>query len=1073
MKIFINSVLKALFLLNPRRRRSSHGSLPQSLEPRLVLSTTFSTLYQDTNGSGDTLPAMNDQGDAIYLDPKSIRPRFGTQPLEPARWMTNGNTVLPGLTKGYWNASLHASIGLPLRPLINHNYLMPPQINNAGKAVLTQYLDRNLSQQELIVYDVTKRNRVATVTTLGKFKLIKEVQINESGKVVVIAEEDDGNGGIYELNGTTLQSVFVRKGLAASIDSLVLQDDGSVIFRAMDSLFTLKPGGVPSPLMGENESDVYIWKGVGQISNSENRIDSVQPYLSFTVSCSTYMRAGDRPFSVRFKTRDLEGSLGTATAGVDYEPVDTVITFSPGTSSILVRVPIINDDIWEGGAEVLAVDVSPVTDPWSSPLVYMPSGAEGLTELGIIHDYLSSTHLSIETIAEPDRVDSKFTYKLRPPNTPVAKDTPFEFAVIPLTATADDVEQRTGSGVFAKGSREELSYSFNILDDESSPLLKENRKTFVVVFKSPDKAARLGTTVLRVTITDADYVSPSPPSTNNDSYDRNSGLRGHLGINREGDVAYLVKAKDRIIVVSDNEIKRVIPTHNYSQVYSPIVLSNNRSVVFRANIGSVYGLYRGQTPAKDKVVSTGQSLSARNVLKTIDGGAFQFGASDNGTVFFRGISTVYSSSDPGSGGAKPGIFSTRIDKVEPIILDIAVTDAVTNLAASLGNSNFRKIPIKYVVKGTDIPIEIRFAVYQSSDMTWDASDTRLDADVMTAAGKVPSVKRKQGTYTGDSLYLKSNVSLKYGQRFLIVKVDPDNAIRESDEDNNTMFVIPLIPENQPAAFLASGLFAIYSNTANEDTVAHAISGRISRDTADFTNALQDISTTWSNAGGTFKDEEPLPYRGDDRRLNKGLAGPLSTLIAIIKETDKQTRFTMSGLKITEAFDSQMEHRIASLHYEGRSIDFSATGDRAKRLAGLTLLAGFHWNVNEKPSTGSQHVHLSHRGSKAKLSISGLVQALTWGNDQNLISDARFMDLKSRLNKALAAAKDPNLSASVRSTGVKSWLHSFIGAIPDSAPSGFVTTMVSSISGLPAQKTHLHLLLKRNAAIVRDNAALWN
>ncbi len=466
----------------------------------------------------------------------------------------------------------------------------------------------------------------------------------------------------------------------------------------------------------------------------------------------------------------------------------------------------------------------------------------------------------------------------------------------------------------------------------------------------------------------------------------------------------------------------------------------------------------------------GVAKSDRGTLADVSTETWTFDAA-LGDSFEINLYLQGSRSLPTSGGPTPVAGVTIL--VEPIIPDIAVTDAVTHLAASVGASNFRKIPIKYVVKDTEVPIEIRFAVYQSSDMKWDASDTKLNADVMTAAGQTPTVKRKQGTYTGDSLYLKSNVSLKYGQRFLIVKADPDKAIREFDEDNNTMFVIPLIPENQPAAFLLSGTFAMYSNTATEDAVTYGIAGRISRDTADFTNALQDISTTWSNAGGTFKDEEPISYRGDDRRLNKSLAGPLSTLITIIKETEKQKRFSMSGLKITEAFDAQMEHRIASLHYEGRSIDFSASGDRAKRLAGLTLLAGFHWNVNEKPSAGSQHVHLSHRGTRAKLSITGVVQALTWGNKKDLISDARFADLKSRLDKALAIAKDPKLSAAVRATRVKFWLDSLVSAIPDSAPSGFVTTMASSISGLPAQKTHIHLLLKRNAALVRNNPSLWN
>lgn len=47
--------------------------------------------------------------------------------------------------------------------------------------------------------------------------------------------------------------------------------------------------------------------------------------------------------TVAYSTTD-----GTATAGVDYQPVQGVITFTPGTTSAVIPVPILNDVLAEG-----------------------------------------------------------------------------------------------------------------------------------------------------------------------------------------------------------------------------------------------------------------------------------------------------------------------------------------------------------------------------------------------------------------------------------------------------------------------------------------------------------------------------------------------------------------------------------------------------------------------------------------------------------------------------------------------------------------------------------------------------
>lgn len=62
------------------------------------------------------------------------------------------------------------------------------------------------------------------------------------------------------------------------------------------------------------------------------------------------------------------------------------------------------------------------------------------------------------------------------------------------------------------------------------------------------------------------------------------------------------------------------------------------------------------------------------------------------------------------------------------------------------------------------------------------------------------------------------------------------------------------------------------------------------------------------------------------------------------------------LRITEAYDQDFEHRVASIHYDGRAADMT-TSDKDKkklgRLAFLATVAGFDWVYYE-----NDHVHAS-------------------------------------------------------------------------------------------------------------------
>tara|TARA_R110001599_G_scaffold84130_2_gene226675 strand:- start:92295 stop:92783 length:489 start_codon:yes stop_codon:yes gene_type:complete len=63
-----------------------------------------------------------------------------------------------------------------------------------------------------------------------------------------------------------------------------------------------------------------------------------------------------------------------------------------------------------------------------------------------------------------------------------------------------------------------------------------------------------------------------------------------------------------------------------------------------------------------------------------------------------------------------------------------------------------------------------------------------------------------------------------------------------------------------------------------------------------------------------------------------------------------------SLRITEAWDTNIEHSNGSLHYEGRAIDITTSDlDKSKlpRLGGLAYMIGFNWVYNE-----GDHIHAS-------------------------------------------------------------------------------------------------------------------
>lgn len=360
----------------------------------------------------------------------------------------------------------------------------------------------------------------------------------------------------------------------------------------------------------------------------------------------------------------------------------------------------------------------------------------------------------------------------------------------------------------------------------------------------------------------------------------------------------------------------------------------------------------------------------------------------------------------GYGGSAPGLayFDTQSEglsqmlavRVAPAFPDIIVTDATTTDVV-----NRRKIDVKYEIK--DAPSEpFELSVYQSADQYYDEDDKSHFLGKMKITKKSDLSVTKPGKPHKKTLELPSYappVNITKELRFIIVVANESGAANELDATNDSMFVIPIL---RRGFFRANGAFDTQTHTdpvtnhkENDVSFAGAITGMISRGTDDF-NVLEqtgNFSDLWrgielsNGAHGDFPSEQfpPAPYQDDNFLLNPAMTVPLNFFKDLLTTAIKQGRMkSLKALNVTAALNEDGRHQIspeASLHYEGRAVDFIVNGAlMSKTMVGLGVLAGFDWADFEN----NNHLHFAARaeasadGFHATVSAKAMIQTLDWG-----------------------------------------------------------------------------------------------
>lgn len=133
------------------------------------------------------------------------------------------------------------------------------------------------------------------------------------------------------------------------------------------------------------------------------------------------------------------------------------------------------------------------------------------------------------------------------------------------------------------------------------------------------------------------------------------------------------------------------------------------------------------------------------------------------------------------------------------------------------------------------------------------------------------------------------------------------------------------------------------NKSENDAVG-AITKKITRTSPEFEQFVRN-----DNPDVVFKNEERT---GADMMMTPKLKEKIDALAQLVK-----TELPGFKLRVTEAWDENMEHNPSSTHYEGRAADMTTdpvNPAKLGRLGSLAVEAGFDWVFFEN----DKHIHAS-------------------------------------------------------------------------------------------------------------------
>lgn len=133
------------------------------------------------------------------------------------------------------------------------------------------------------------------------------------------------------------------------------------------------------------------------------------------------------------------------------------------------------------------------------------------------------------------------------------------------------------------------------------------------------------------------------------------------------------------------------------------------------------------------------------------------------------------------------------------------------------------------------------------------------------------------------------------------------------------------------------------NKSETDAVG-GITKKITRTSPEFQEFVRN-----DNPDVIFKNEERTDA---DLMMTRKLKEKIDNLAQLVK-----TELPGFKLRVTEAWDENMEHNPTSTHYEGRAADMTTdpvSPAKLGRLAGLAVEAGFDWVFFEN----DKHIHAS-------------------------------------------------------------------------------------------------------------------